>query len=306
MERLFLKEHVRQMDWAKLNNGLKFLIYRTIFINQPNNEAVFELLQLEEGDLNHFYDIFNNEERIHLAFEAAHEAYRVAMRGGPKKMSSSSRQKNGSMLHSQEAYEDRLTELHTEIDNLNRSRKVGFRKAVVALEDEIRELESEQLELDSVASPSRTSSPEVETDKDYGYKDPKKLTAAHLRNLDKLPRPTEYCLSVRDVQDGFRDVEEGEREHEPVYYLAALPVMQSIEQAQHAIELRPSPGSAEQAIAQQVRRQVVLADDKRVHTPSKLPQPDFKRPGRIPDVILMVSAPKRSNPNSAEDDAVKV
>jgi hypothetical protein len=322
---------VKSMDWARLNNGLKFLIYRTIFATQENNRATFNLLGLEGGDEDHFHKLYNYEEGLHHAFERAYEAYGVALssKSGSFKTRDKNIQRKRTLLPSSEAYENRLAELRAEIASLRKGRRTGFRKLAEALEEQIRDLEFERV---NQTTPEQSLSPEPRIYEQDTYRDPLKVTEEHFKHLDTLQRPTEYCLSGYDIQNGiqyvrynsrrwpskvFRDVVEAMVTYERIQFtwsdLGFAPIYDSGERDEDLVEkyewdkepenliYKVSAGSEDdrkaaqlQQLPKQILRGDVAAgseDNQSTEYLQQLP----KQMAREPEATLL-----RSSPGSAE------
>lgn len=187
-----------KMDWARLADGVKLLIYRTVNIFQENNQATFEFLQMPEGDVEAFHALYNDEEKIWMDIEEAHADYQAALSQGPRRMGTKRRKKRPVLGNMGE--EKRLAELSTELASVKRGRKPGFRKVADDIEKQIQHLEL-SARVPASDSPSRTPSPDVEA---FGFADLTEVYEAHVAALDALKRPTEYNLKEDDIRDGFR------------------------------------------------------------------------------------------------------
>jgi hypothetical protein len=200
-----IQEHEKRMDWARLNDGLKFLIYRTLFMTQSNNKATFDMLQLEGGDQDHFYGIYNREHALCIAFERAYEQYKLCLEWKPSKVVPVAKKirKTRIMLPNNDAYSIQVAALQTELASVNRGRKAGFRKVADALGEKIRDLDLELERVDQMIA-EQSPSPEARIPNHGTYKDPWDLTKQFLKYLDTHQRPTEYCLSTGDVHDGYK------------------------------------------------------------------------------------------------------
>ena len=186
------------MDWGRLSDGVRLLIYRTVNTFQKTNEATFEFLQLSEGDVEAFYALYNDEEKIWYDIEMAHVAHQAALSQGSRRMVTG-RKKNRLALGG-EGHETRLAELSTELASVKRGRKSGFKQVADAIEERIQRLELSSRHPAS-ASPNRTPSPIVEN---FGYANPSDVYEDHLVTLNALKKPTAYYLKEDDIRDGFR------------------------------------------------------------------------------------------------------